>query len=70
MIDRAARDQVISAFEAYLDDQITAFEFDDRLQQIESEDRTVNKVIHAAWFHSQIPEAQVSIRDRRPEDPI
>jgi hypothetical protein len=51
MIDRAARDQVISAFEAYLDDQITAFEFDDRLQQIESEDRTVNDVIHAAWFH-------------------
>jgi hypothetical protein len=51
MIDRAARDQVISAFEAYLDDQITAFEFDDRLQQIESKDRTVNEVIHAAWFH-------------------
>ena len=51
MIDRAARDQVISAFEAYLGDQITAFEFDDRLQEIESRDRTVNKVIHAVWFH-------------------
>lgn len=51
MIDRAARDQVISAFEAYLDDRLTAFEFDDRLQAIESEDRTVNEVIHAAWFH-------------------
>jgi len=51
MIDRAARDEVIAAFEAYLDDQITAFEFDGRLQDIECEDRTVNEVIHAAWFH-------------------
>ena len=51
MVDRAARDKVISAFEAYLDDQITAFEFDDRLQEIASEDLTVNEVIHAAWFH-------------------
>ena len=51
MIDRSARDQVISAFEAYLDDQITAFEFDDRLQEIESEEPTVNEVIRAAWFH-------------------
>ena len=51
MIDRAARDKVILAFEDYLDDQITAFEFDDRLQEIESTDRTVNEVIHAAWFH-------------------
>ena len=51
MIDRSARDQVISAFEAYLDDQITAFEFDERLQEIESGDRTVNEVIRAAWFH-------------------
>ena len=51
MIDRAARNQAISAFEAYLDDQIAAFEFDERLQEIESGDRTVNKVIRAAWFH-------------------
>jgi hypothetical protein len=51
MIDRAARDQVISAFEAYLDDQITAFKFDDLLHHIDSEDRTVNEVIRVAWFH-------------------
>jgi hypothetical protein len=51
MIDRAARDKVIATFEAYLDDRITAFEFDDRLQDIDSEDRTVNEVVHAAWFH-------------------
>ena len=51
MIDRAARNEAISAFEAYLDDQITAFEFDNRLQEVESEDSTVRQVIHAAWFH-------------------
>ena len=51
MIDRTARNQVTSAFEAFLDDRITAFEFDDRLQEIESEDRTVNEIIRAAWFH-------------------
>lgn len=51
MIDRAARDEVITTFETYLDDQITAFEFDDRLQIVDSEDQTVNEIIHAAWFH-------------------
>jgi hypothetical protein len=51
MIDCAARNEVIAAFEAYLDDTITAFEFDDRLQEIDSEDRTVNEVVRAAWFH-------------------
>jgi len=51
MIDRPARDKLILAFEDYLGDKITAFEFDDRLQEIASEDRTVNEVVHAAWFH-------------------
>lgn len=51
MIDRTARNEVIAAFEAYLDDQIMAFEFDDRLQDIDSEDRTVNEIVHAAWFY-------------------
>jgi len=51
MIDRAARDVAIAAFEEYLDDGITAFEFDDRVQSIATEDGTVNEVVHAAWFH-------------------
>lgn len=51
IIDRKARDEVIAAFEDYLDDKITAFEFDDRLQEIESNDETVNGVINAAWFY-------------------
>lgn len=49
MIDRAARDEVILAIEDYLDDRIMAFEFDDRLQQVESRDETVTEVIHAVW---------------------
>lgn len=51
MIDRAARDEVITVFESYLDDQITAFEFDDRLHDVDSEDWTVNEIILEAWFH-------------------
>lgn len=51
MIDRAARDEAIAAFEDFLDDDITAFEFDDRLQSIETDDATVDEVVLAAWFH-------------------
>ena len=51
MIDRNARDEAIAAFEEYLDDEISAFEFDGRLQSIETCDRTVNEVVNAAWFH-------------------
>jgi hypothetical protein len=51
MIDRNARNAVIAAFEDFLEDKITAFQFDDRLQDIESDDRTVNAVVHAAWYH-------------------
>ena len=51
MIDREARDKVIEAFEDFLDDRITAFEFDDRLQDIGSDDQTVNEVIRVAWSH-------------------
>jgi hypothetical protein len=51
MVDRVARDRVIETFEDFLDDKITAFEFDDRLHEIDSDDQTVQEVIHAAWFH-------------------
>jgi hypothetical protein len=51
MIDRKARNDVIAAFDDYLDDKITAFEFDEQLQDIETNDQTVGRVIHAAWFH-------------------
>ena len=51
MIDRVARDRVIEAFEDFLDEKIMAFEFDERLQEIDSADQTVNEVVRAAWFH-------------------
>jgi hypothetical protein len=51
MIDRVARDRVIDAFEDFLDEKIMAFEFDERLQDIDSADQTVNEVVRAAWFH-------------------
>ena len=51
MIDREARDRVAERFEKYLGDELTAFEFDERLQRIESKDRTVHEAIRAAWFH-------------------
>lgn len=51
MIDRPSRDKVIELFEAYLDDRITAFEFDEKLSDIDSQDRTVNELISVAWFY-------------------
>jgi len=51
MIDRLARDLTIEAIEAFLDDRITAFEFDDQLLEIETKDRTVDEIAYAAWFH-------------------
>jgi hypothetical protein len=51
MVDRVARDRVIAAFEDFLDEKITAFELDGRLQEVDSADQTVKEVIHVAWFH-------------------
>lgn len=51
MIDRSARNEAIASFEEFLGDGITAFEFDDRLQSIETDDATVDDVVLAAWFH-------------------
>lgn len=51
MIDRNARDAAIATFEDYLEDRITAFEFDDRLQSITTKDQTVREIVAAAWFH-------------------
>lgn len=50
MIDRSARNQAVAAIEAYLDDKITAFEFDERLG-IDTQDVLVNEITALAWFH-------------------
>lgn len=50
MIDRQARNRMVEAIEAYLDDRITAFEFDERLDA-SSMDPLVGEVAHLCWFH-------------------
>ncbi|MBK1833553.1 hypothetical protein [Roseibacillus ishigakijimensis] len=42
---------MISVLESYLDDQITAFELDEKLQRIHSEDGMVDEVSHVLWLH-------------------
>ncbi|CAA6679442.1 MULTISPECIES: hypothetical protein [unclassified Lentimonas] len=52
MIDMTARQQLKACLESYLDESITAFELDDRLQAIEcsEEDGSLKEVISILWF--------------------
>ena len=50
MIDHEARTKVISAIEDYLSDKIMAFDFDDELQDIETEDKTAEFAINTLWY--------------------
>jgi len=50
MVDRENRDKVISALRAYMDDKITAFEFDDKLCSISSQDETLKVQIDLLWY--------------------
>jgi hypothetical protein len=50
IVDRAARDLLIAAINRYLDGQTTAFEFDEEIFGIESDDRTVGLVIRSLWL--------------------
>lgn len=52
MIDRKARDQMARAIRSYLDEEISAFKFDEALAQASNatEDRTVQTVARALWF--------------------
>lgn len=47
MIDRNARDELISAVDDFLDDKIMSMELGDRLADIKSEDPVVNHSIQA-----------------------
>lgn len=53
MIDRTARDRLASAIEEFLDDEISAFKFDDRINAVadETDDETVREVTHLLWHH-------------------
>lgn len=51
MIDRNARDELISAVDDFLDDKIMSMELEYRLSDIKSEDPVVNQFIEAIWYH-------------------
>ena len=51
MIDRKAREKVIEAIDCFLNDRTDAFEFDDQIWNIDSEDETVAYAVQVLWFH-------------------
>ena len=53
MIDRIARDRAIATIRSYMDDKITAFEFDEVLGEIAAttEDKSVRAVASELWFY-------------------
>lgn len=52
MIDRVARDKTVAAIEAYMNDEMMAFEFDDTLQDIvaKTEDEAVVDAVRILWY--------------------
>ena len=52
MIDRNARDKMIEAIEAYMDEKIGAFEFDDQIMEISCgcKDVAVQRSVNVLWF--------------------
>ncbi|QDT95858.1 hypothetical protein [Gimesia aquarii] len=51
MVDRDARDQLAALIRQYLDDQLTAFDFDDALVDFpDTDDTTVQFVIETVWY--------------------
>jgi hypothetical protein len=62
MIDRAARDRVRRAIDDFLDERTTNFEFEARLEEIDSDDRTVNMVAFLLWhFYDDLREHRVCL---------
>jgi hypothetical protein len=53
MIDRAARNQIAGAIRLYLDDKITAFQFDDVIQEAscKTKDKTAQEMVQALWYY-------------------
>lgn len=53
MVDRSARDRLADAVEAFLAEDLGAFEFDDRINEIAvgTDDETVKEVAHLLWYH-------------------
>lgn len=51
MVDRKARNLIIREIDHFLNDHISAFELDDRLSNIQTEDTTAQHVNQAVWLH-------------------
>jgi len=51
MIDRQSRDIILEALRKYMNEEISAFEFDDILYEINSADKTVQEVISLLWHY-------------------
>lgn len=53
MIDRKARDETATLIRSYMNEEITAFEFDERLCEAgkDSKDHTVQSVVLLLWFY-------------------
>lgn len=52
IVDRAQRDEVAAAVRQFLDEAVTAFEFDERLDQFRnSPDSAVRFVAQGVWLH-------------------
>lgn len=53
MVDRTSRNQLSDVIRSYMDDQITAFDFDDNLEAIRAatNDKTVRTVVRELWLY-------------------
>ena len=51
IVDRSARNRIAAEVRRFLDGEATAFEFDDAIFQIESNDPTVNDIVQRLWCH-------------------
>ncbi len=62
MIDRQARDKLASALRAYMDEQITAFELDEAINQAsgDTDDQTVKDIGWALWlFYDDVKDHKI-----------
>ena len=60
MIDRDIRQKLAGIIEKYLDERISAFAFDEQLQEIETEDQSVQEAIEYLWmFYDDLKDHKV-----------
>ncbi len=50
MVDRDARNQLLAAIDSYLLGQINSFRFEEQVEAVETNDKTVNDIAFETWF--------------------